>query len=63
MDEQLKLDKKYIQNNFGYALEEELKEPTKDNIVLNIVYKYLLTYIWTLTGLETRTALKIQGVL
>ena len=41
MDEQLKLDKKYIQNNFGYALEEELKEPTKDNIVLNIVYKYL----------------------
>lgn len=25
--------------------------------------KYLLTYIWTLTGLETETALKIQGAL
>lgn len=50
MDEKLKLDKKYIQNNFGYALEEELKEPTKDNIVLNIVYKYLLTYIMSINN-------------
>ncbi len=25
--------------------------------------KYILTYIWNLTGLETKTALKIQGVL
>ncbi|MBQ8660463.1 MAG: YdcF family protein [Alphaproteobacteria bacterium] len=32
-------------------------------LVFSEYNKYLLTYIWTLTGLETRTALKIQGVL
>lgn len=50
IDNELRLDKKYIQNNFGYSLEEELKEPTKDNIVLNIVYRYLLTYIMSINS-------------
>ena len=40
-----------------------LSDPNILSLIFSEYNKYLLTYIWNITGLETKTALKIQGVL
>ena len=43
--------------------EEKLTNTHTLELIFGEYNKYLLTYIWNLTGLETKTALKIQGAL
>ena len=49
--------------SFSQSRITTLTNPHILGLVFSEYNKYLLTYLWNLTGLETKTALRIQGVL